>query len=242
MRFVAWMLVVLGLAAPVSAQGYSRPHAELPSTEQPIRKVPTASYTLSLSWAPEYCHGARGERAADPECRATVQRGGFILHGLWPDGASEGKWPQYCHPVAILTDAQLQAGIGVTPSPQLLQHEWAKHGSCMGDDPVAYFREETRLYRQLSLPDMRGLARNGALTAADITAAFARANPRLPAQAVRVHANKRGWLDEIWLCLDKARRFTPCEAEQGGGASPDMPIRIETGYARPPRPDLTDRR
>ena len=231
MRFVAFLIVALGLVSPAFSQRLTRPHAELPSAEQPARNVPITSYTLALSWAPEYCHGARGQRAADPECRLAVQRAGFTLHGLWPDGAGQDRWPQYCHPVTILSEAQLRAGVAATPSPQLLQHEWAKHGSCMGSDPVAYFTEERRLYGQVALPDMRALARRRALRAGDIASAFARANPQLPASAVRVHANKRGWLEEVWLCLDRRRRFAACDAYQSGGAQVDAPIRIETGQA-----------
>ena len=232
MRFVLVCLLALGSTSSAVAQGLARPHAELPSDDQPARNVPTTSYTLSLSWAPEYCHGARGQRAADPECRPAVQRAGFTLHGLWPDGAGEDRWPQYCHPVEILTDAQIGAGRANTPSPQLLQHEWAKHGSCMGNDPVRYFNEEARLYRQITIPPIARLARKDGITAGEIADAFARANPKLPAAAIRVHVNKKGWLDEIWLCLDRDRRFAACVAGQGGGADAGVPVRIETAFGR----------
>lgn len=233
MRLGSWLVIVLAFAAPLRAQTFSRPHAETPTADQPARNLPTTGYTLSLSWAPEFCHGARGQRAQDPECRPAVQRAGFILHGLWPDGAGQDRWPQYCHPVAILTDAEIRAGIAATPSPQLLQHEWAKHGSCMAPDATRYFAEESRLYRLVAVPDMAALARRRALTAGDVATAFAVANPRIPAEAVRVHANKKGWLDEIWLCLDRTRRFAACDADQGGGAAADAPVRIESAYGRP---------
>ena len=117
----------------------------------------------------------------------------------------------------------------ITPSPQLLQHEWAKHGSCTGDDPRRYFAEEARLYRTITPPDMRALARRRGLTAADVAQAFADANPGLPPAALRMNVNRRGWLEEAWLCLGLDKRPRPCAAS-AGGAPPGASLRIETGY------------
>lgn len=230
MRWFArlWLLMVAG---PAWAQ--VPPHAELPSADQPVRRVATTGYTLALGWAPEYCHAHRGNQAGDDaECGPRGPTG-FTLHGLWPDGAGANRWPQYCHPVAILTEAQMAPALAATPSRQLLQHEWAKHGSCIGDDPTRYFGEADRLFRTLALPDMAALARRRDLTAGDVAAAFAAANPTLPRQAVRVTANRRGWLQEVWLCLGLDRRPRPCNAaSQGGGAPAGSALRIETGGRR----------
>jgi ribonuclease T2 len=43
-----------------------------------------------------------------------------------------------------------------------------------------------------------------------------------------VTANKQGWLDEIWFCLDKAKKFQNCPAHQGGLAA-DAPIKVWRG-------------
>lgn len=225
----AWSLPGAVLARPRSADDAVALRAELASAEQPARRVPTTGYTLALSWAPEYCQGARGARARDPECSGRSATG-FTLHGLWPDGDGPDRWPQYCHPVALLTPAQVAAGRGVTPSPQLLQHEWARHGSCMGDDPVRYFTEEARLYRGIAIPDMAALAARRGATAADIQRAFARANPGLGPTMLRVDVNRRGWLEEVWICLGRDRRPRPCAAGQGG-AAPAAAVRIEPGGA-----------
>ena len=58
------------------------PKLSQPSQAQPRRVMPIRSYTLALSWSPEYC--ARGSDAGSFQCN---QRGnnrfGFVLHGLW---------------------------------------------------------------------------------------------------------------------------------------------------------------
>ena len=105
-----------------------------------------------------------------------------------------------------------------TPSEQLIQHEWAKHGTCMAESPSHYFAKSTRLYRALRYPDMAALS-SGPLTVGRFKAAFATANPAIPADAVRVTLSRDGWLDEIWLCLDRRFRYTRCRA--GTGGAPD---------------------
>jgi ribonuclease T2 len=232
------MAAVLALMTPggVLAQGTGcalpaslpRPHSERATPEQPMRRVPTTGYTLSLIWGPEACRAARGRpaRAGDLQCRSRRDAARFTLHGLWPDGTGFNRWPQYCRPATLLTDTQLRRGLCATPSVQLLQHEWAKHGTCMTDDPVAYFTDETRLFERIRYPDMRALARRRSLTAAQFQQAFARANPGMTADMMRLNLNKRGWLEEVWLCLGRDRRSRACPAEQGG-ASSDAPVRIQ---------------
>ncbi len=225
MRLTIIAALSLLAATPAIAQP---PHPELPGADQPVRRVPTTGYTLSLIWTPEHCYARRGQAAGDPECAASV-RGGFTLHGLWPDGDGPNRWPQYCHPVAILTDAQIAAGSKATPSPQLLQHEWAKHGSCMTDDPVRYFNEEDRIYAGIRTPDMATLAHRRGLTAGQFQSAFAAANPGMTADMMRLNVNKKGWLEEVWLCLGLDKRPRACPTGQGG-AQPDDRIKVQAAF------------
>ena len=230
MRFVVAWMAAMWLATAAWAQGAAlRP--DLPSASQPARRVPTTGYTLAMNWAPEYCHARRGQRGGDPECGSGAAARGFTLHGLWPDGDGPNRWPQYCRPVALLTEAQMAPVREATPSPQLRQHEWAKHGSCVTDDPHAYFAEEARLFRSFVAPDMAGLARRRDLTAFDVQQAFADANRGLRPTMVRLNVNRRGWLEEVWLCLGLDKRPRPCAASQGG-APPSSALRIETGGGR----------
>jgi len=224
------MIAMPGVAAAQSEQcsipaRLARPHPDLPSESQPRRILPIGSYTLALTWAPEYCHGNARDPNARFECRSG-NRFGFTLHGLWPDGVGK-TWPQYCAATPILSDATIRRAVCATPSPQLLQHEWAKHGTCMGITPDAYFARSTGLYDRLRFPDVRALSR-GPVTAGQLATALARANPGLPAAAVRVTVNARGWLDELWLCLDTRFAYAPCHAGSGG-VSPDTLLRIWRG-------------
>lgn len=212
------MLAVPGVAAAQTEQcsvpaTLPRPHPDLPSANQPQRILPIGGYTLALTWAPEYCHSNAREPTARFECRSG-NRFGFTLHGLWPDGIG-AEWPQYCAATPLLPPATIRRAVCATPSPQLLQHEWAKHGTCMGITPDAYFARSTGLYGRLRFPDIRSMSR-GPVTAGELAKAMADRNPGLPAEAVRVTVNKRGWLDELWLCLDKRFAYTPCHAGSGG--------------------------
>lgn len=219
--------------ALASAQAYqcaiptriTPPHADLPTADQPRRVVPIGGYTLAITWAPQYCHEHARDAAARFQCGAG-NRFGFTLHGLWPDGTGP-QWPQYCAATRLLPPAVIRRHLCATPSAQLLQHEWAKHGTCMGGTPAAYFARSNALYGRLRYPDMDALSRRR-LTAGQFAAALARANPGLSADMMRITANKSGWLDEVWLCLDRRFRYQRCPSHQGGLA-PSAPLRIWRG-------------
>ncbi|WP_294392166.1 ribonuclease T [uncultured Sphingomonas sp.] len=219
------MAPFLALAAALSCQppaGLPTPRLEGPTADQPARKLPIGSYTLSLIWTPEQC---RPEADNGEHVDCAIARG-FVLHGLWPDGKG-AQWPQYCRSAAILPQSTLRAHYCATPSAQLLQHEWAKHGTCMaGYTPDRYFGQAGRLYRRLRAPAMATLAGTPDLTVRQFSGAYERTN-RLPTGSVRLNVNRRGWLQEVWLCLD--RRFRPqrCPVHQGG-AAPDMRLKIQT--------------
>jgi ribonuclease T2 len=223
---IAVLACALALPTAAGAQALScaipgqveRPHPELPSASQPQRQLPIGGYTLALTWSPEYCHGHAREGASEMECGAG-NRFGFTLHGLWPDGVGR-DWPQYCRTTPLLSPATIRANLCATPSAQLLQHEWAKHGTCMaGLDPDSYFRRSTGLYAKLRYPDMDALSRDRGLTVGRLAAALAATNPGLPASAIRVTVNPRGWLDELWLCLDRRFAWERCRADSGGAAA-----------------------
>lgn len=189
---------------------------DLPDARQPRRLLPIGSYTLAFSWSPEQCRG----RERDPRERIQCGGGnrfGWVLHGLWPDGRGS-EWPQYCRATRLLTPAELRANLCMTPSPQLLQHEWAKHGTCMTRQPARYFAQARRHYQRLRFPDMAALGRRET-RAGDLVAAFVDANPGWRADMVRVRTNRQGWLDELWLCMDVRQRPVRCPAHQTGAAN-----------------------
>ena len=189
-----------------------RPKPELPSADHPRRVLPIGGYTLAITWGPQFCRNGGFTPAARFQC-GSGNRFGFTLHGLWPDGIDK-DWPQYCTTTDLLPPAVIKGMLCSTPSAQLIQHEWAKHGTCMGTTPAAYFARSSAMYAKLRYPDMDALSR-GPLTAGQFAAAFAAANPGIPANAIRVTA-KRGWLDELWLCLDTRFGYTRCKPGTGG--------------------------
>lgn len=229
-RRLALPFLLLIAPAALAAQAYqcriperiSRPAAEGPSVREPRRIVPIGGYTLALIWSPESCRGRSGTVDGAIACGGG-NRFGFTLHGLWPDGRG-ATWPQYCAPAPLLSERVVRQNLCATPSVQLLQHEYAKHGTCMGVPPAAYFARATGLYRAVRYPDMAALAARRNLTAGQFAAAFARANPGMTADMVRLSLNRRGWLKEVWLCLDTTFRPRRCPR---GGAAPTATVRIE---------------
>lgn len=201
-------------AVPASVE---RPRPDNADADQPRRLLPIGSYTLALTWAPEYCRSHARDASARFQCGGG-NRFGFTLHGLWPDGVGK-DWPQYCQATPLLSPRVIRSNLCATPSAQLLQHEWAKHGTCMpGETPQRYFARSTGLYAKLRYPDMDALSR-APLTAGGLARAFAATNPGVPAEAVRVTTNRQGWLDELWLCLDLRYRYVRCPADSGGVAA-----------------------
>jgi len=219
------MFAAAALPAAAHAQAYScsipstlpRPHPELPSASEPQRIVPIGGYTLAISWAPEYCQNNGREPGARLECGGG-NRFGFTLHGLWPDGIGKA-WPQYCKAAALLPQPVIAAHLCANPSVQLTQHEWAKHGTCTADSPAQFLARSRQLYARLSYPDMDALSRRRDLTVGAFAAALAEANPGLDPDMMRINVNRRGWLTEVWLCLDTQYRYRRCPAFESGAAA-----------------------
>ncbi len=235
MRRIALAVLALTLPGAAGAQAYScavpdriEPvHADLPSARQPRRVVPIGSYTLAISWSPQFCRAGADSRPPSGFQCDQGNRFGFTLHGLWPDGRDK-EWPQYCRSTGILPARVVRPHMCATPSAQLMQHEWAKHGTCMtGYSPAQYFARSNALYGKLRYPDMEALSRRP-LTAGALAAAIAGANPGLTPQMMRITADRQGWLDEVWLCLDTRFRYQPCPAHQGG-LSASAPVKIWRG-------------
>lgn len=104
---------------------------------------------LALTWSPKWCRTRTNEGEARLQCRDN--RFGFVVHGLWPNG--EGKThPRYCAPAPALSAATVRANLCMPPSTQLLQHEWAAHGTCGWSAPGPYFAKTAQLWRSPSLP------------------------------------------------------------------------------------------
>lgn len=158
-------------------------------------------YVLSLSWVPGFC-----ATKSDPaECNKGLT---FALHGLWPQ-FNGGGYPSNCSKAA-LSAADVQTYQGIYADPALIRHEWAKHGTCSGLAPGAYFTLSSADAKAVRLPAAYGpKARVTAAQAQAVKAAFVSANPGLPADGIAT-VTAQGVLTEVDICLTKAGAFQSC--------------------------------
>ena len=220
-----------GFLSPALAQAYqcAAPQGIDPARPQrpdgPVRKVPVARYTLAASWSPEYCK-YNAKRSA-MQCSRRNGRFGFILHGLWPE-ARIGPPPQWCALMPRPSAALLRRHLCMTPSAQLLAHEWAKHGSCMAKRPETYFKVSAILWESIRWPDADRLSRNDDLTAGDLREAFTRLNPEWRDSQIAIRTSRTGWLREVQLCY--GRDFMPENCPTSSlGARNSAPLKIWRG-------------
>ena len=105
----------------------------------------------------------------------------------------------------------------MTPSPGLLAHEWAKHGSCMATTPQAYFKVSAILWQSLHWPDADLLSRSRkTLTAGDLRDAVLALNKGWQRDQIGVITGRGGWLREIQMCFDARFRPARCKKSQYG--------------------------
>lgn len=170
-------------------------------------------YVLALSWSPTHCSGAAGQgRDDDLQCRSG-RAFGFVAHGLWPQ--YQRGWPSHCEtgaPRRVPSDV-MEAAMKVSPSRQLVQHQWEKHGTCSGLSQADYFRTTARAVGDLRVPKAFVQPAKPLATTADaVRERFVAANPGLEASAVVVTCRRRE-IAEVRVCLDKALRPRACSAE-----------------------------
>jgi len=170
-------------------------------------------YVLVLSWSPTHCSSDQGRgRDDDLQCRSGRPYG-FVLHGLWPQ--YERGYPQDCpsgEPQAV-DDKLLQQMLEISPSAQLVEYEWRKHGTCAGLGQADYFAAARRAFRSISVPAAyRSPARVVTTTPDDVRAAFLSANSSLSRDALLATC-RRNDLAEVWVCLGKALRPRACSKD-----------------------------
>lgn len=189
-------------------------------------------YLLNLSWSPEFCHNVevlrpserrsyeQSERAERRRENAAVECGaprGFVLHGMWPQNFS-GTWPANCSSQA--GPASYTPYLKDTPSLTLLQHEWAKHGTCSGLQPDAFFTTADHVFESVKVPTMfAAVNRTLQLKPDDVLSAFYQANPSFP-QGSLVLSCGHNYLTAIEVCLSRnGQKPIACQNVQGCGAN-----------------------
>ena len=219
-------LVVAGLAAVFGLSGESSaPPAttaaldSVPARALPVRAAAPVStgdfdfYLLVLSWSPRHCFSEQGRgRDDDLQCRAGRPYG-FVLHGLWPE--HERGYPENCvsdEPRLVSAEVMHEA-LKLSPSRQLVQHEWEKHGMCSGLSQADYFAAAGLAVEGLKVPgDYKSPQQVQFTTANDVKRAFLDANPALSPGGIL--ATCRGnEIGEVRVCLDKELRPRACSRE-----------------------------
>jgi ribonuclease T2 len=163
-------------------------------------------YVLALSWSPQFCAGPNG--SSEPGQCSGERRFGFVVHGLWPQ--YERGYPRDCAPPSALDEALVKRMLPLMPSPRLVVHEWNAHGTCSGLSPTAYFTQIEKARAAVRIPaDFQAPVKHVVVTARDLKAKFARANPALPGDAYRVACSGR-YLSEVRVCLTKSLEGRAC--------------------------------
>jgi ribonuclease T2 len=161
-------------------------------------------YVLNLSWAPDFCNNMKTltpqERTAagnDMQC-ATPQ--GFVLHGLWPQNFN-GSYPTNCSSKPAHED--LERNLDMTPNLALLNHEWAKHGTCTTLSPSTFFATARQAYTSVSIPEeFKVIQKDTELSPVAILSMFYRANNTFPQGSFALSC-KDNRLTAIEACFSK---------------------------------------
>ncbi|MBX7458674.1 ribonuclease T [Qipengyuania sp. 1NDH17] len=230
-RTFACLLAGAALAAPALARAQafqcSLPReVSVPEVDtERLRRLPVTGYTLALSWAPEFCRFREDDKRHARQCSGREGRFGFTVHGLWPE--SGRSWPQWCGG-SDMRAAELRKNLCISPDARLVTRQWEKHGTCMANAPATYLKVTRILYNGLRWPDFVRISREDGLTAGTIRTRLADANPGWFPEAIGVHLDRKGWLEELRLCYDK--RFMPKTCEKARfGVSDDEAAKIWRG-------------
>lgn len=182
-------------------------------------------YVFSLSWSPAYC--AREGKSADPRQCGPDKNYGLIVHGLWPQ-YDRGGWPERCGTMRRVPARILEAMLEVMPSAGLIEHQWAKHGSCTGLSPDDYFAETRATFERVFMPDeLRQPPPDFSMTAEALEKALVERNAPFgltPKGVALVCEGDR--VTEVRLCVDKELFFRDCGARVDDRCRPNARLTV----------------
>jgi ribonuclease T2 len=213
--FTVPVLIALSgaLAAPLPKKAKKEP---------PAVPVVFDYYVLSLSWAPEFC-SQPDEAAAHPRECASGRGVGFVVHGLWPE-VREGKSPESCESTQRVPKNVVNLALPYMMSTDLLQHEWAAHGTCTGLSATDYFFDLIQARSAVQIPiqliSVEVPVSEGLLQIED---AFQAINTSFPKGAFRA-ACRNASLSEVRICF--ARDLKPVECPARLGECPESGVNI----------------
>ena len=196
-------------------------HKKQPATTSDASAGDFDYFLLTLSWAPEFC-------ASNPNGRTSVecapnQHRGLVVHGLWPQ-YDNGKWPQDCASTPPVSSGTVNHMMPIMPGKQLIQHEWAKHGTCSGMSVQDYFGAIEKLYNELEVPaEFKRPASSAQTNPVTIEQKFATAN-NAPQSAFRVSCPQNEF-SAVEVCLSKELQYQTCPNTVKECRAPQIEVR-----------------
>lgn len=169
-------------------------------------------YLLVLSWSPSFCADSAerdpARSARNPQCGPRPFS--FVVHGLWPQ--YERGFPEFCQvPAPRLNRNIVSEMLDLMPAPNLIFHEWDRHGTCSGLSPNAYFETIRKARAVVKIPPQYlDLPSALMVTPEEVGEAFIKANPGLKPESMSISCGSRR-LDEVRICMSRDLQFRSCE-------------------------------
>jgi ribonuclease T2 len=169
-------------------------------------------YLLVLSWSPSFCADSAerdpARSARNPQCGPRPFS--FVVHGLWPQ--YERGFPEFCQvPAPRLNRNIVSEMLDLMPAPNLIFHEWDRHGTCSGLSPNVYFETIRKARAVVKIPPQYlDLPSALTVTPEEVETAFIKANPGLKPDGISISCGSRR-LDEVRICMSRDLQFRGCE-------------------------------
>lgn len=170
-------------------------------------------WILSLSWSPQFCaenaggygNYGFGDSSTSLQCS---RKYAFVVHGLWPQ--YETGYPEECSSADRVDRALTDRMMPLMPDPQLVRHEWRKHGACSGMPINDYFMTVESVYRSFVIPEAYREARQSvSINLLDLKREFMNANPKLEEDQFVLQCGGK-FLREVRVCYDRSFHFRSC--------------------------------
>lgn len=162
-------------------------------------------YVLALSWSPSFCEGRerRGMQCAGDKPFS------FVVHGLWPQ--FHKGYPEFCQvPSPELDRRTVSAMLDIMPAPNLVKHEWEKHGTCAGLSVQGYFEAVRKARAAVKIPvEFENQTEYRTISPDEVEAAFLKANPALKTDMLSVQCDRRN-MREVYICIGRDFHFISC--------------------------------
>lgn len=188
----------------------------------------TDYFKLALSWSPDYCEKTQKDiikltsEGKIEDAKKLTERNQlqcfsandfkWVVHGLWSsscdgkplsqctDLAEIKKHPRFCQgDLAQLPYENIKPYLCMSPSAELLQGEWEKHGACDFPSAINYFQKTELLFGALKTPNTK-------LNSAELAQWMDTNNPTL------AHKKLGFYGIEMYVCYDK--KFSPIDCPQ----------------------------